>query len=87
MHGYRVIADKGSVKAPHYKVWHYFNSSTCTIWFTCSFTPILNPNLDNMTMKTILALAITTVLFVSCNRYITTYEAANGKAKCGRSIR
>jgi hypothetical protein len=38
-------------------------------------------------MKKILALFAIIVLFASCNRYITTYEAANGKAKCGRMIR
>ncbi|WP_301924290.1 hypothetical protein [Ferruginibacter sp.] len=27
------------------------------------------------------------ILFISCSRGITTYEAANGKAKCGRYIR
>lgn len=28
------------------------------------------------------------VLFISsCSRAITPYEAANGKAKCGRSVR
>lgn len=40
-----------------------------------------------MKMKTLLVVAITTMLFASCNRYITTSEAANGKAKCGRSLR
>ena len=24
---------------------------------------------------------------VSCNRYITPFEAANGKARCGRGVR
>jgi PBP1b-binding outer membrane lipoprotein LpoB len=27
------------------------------------------------------------IFFVSCARGITTYEAANGKAKCGRYLR
>lgn len=27
------------------------------------------------------------LLMVSCNRYITTTEAANGKAKCGRGLK
>ncbi len=27
------------------------------------------------------------ILLASCSRGITTYEAANGKAKCGRYIR
>jgi hypothetical protein len=32
--------------------------------------------------------AIAVILFVSsCSRGITTYEAANGKAKCGRYVR
>lgn len=34
-----------------------------------------------------LLMALAAVLFVSCSRGITTYEAANGKAKCGRYIR
>lgn len=40
-----------------------------------------------MKIKTILAIAVVTTLFASCGRYITTYQAANGKAKCGRSLR
>ncbi|WP_262711675.1 hypothetical protein [Niastella caeni] len=40
-----------------------------------------------MKLLTLLLLAIGIVSLASCNRYITTYEAANGKAKCGRSIR
>ena len=38
-------------------------------------------------MKKILALAGLVLLLASCNRYITTYEAANGKAKCGRMLK
>ncbi|HEU4471228.1 MAG TPA: lipoprotein [Flavisolibacter sp.] len=38
-------------------------------------------------MKKILYLLLAVVLLSSCARSITTYEAANGKAKCGRSIR
>lgn len=37
--------------------------------------------------KALALLALTALLTTSCNRYITTYEAANGKAKCGRMIR
>lgn len=37
--------------------------------------------------NTILLAALLAVLFVSCSRGITTYETANGKAKCGRYIR
>lgn len=33
------------------------------------------------------ALAATLTFLYSCSRSITTYEAANGKARCGRSIR
>ncbi len=34
------------------------------------------------------ALVLSTALYcTSCARGITTYEAANGKAKCGRYIR
>jgi hypothetical protein len=39
-------------------------------------------------MKTMLALlALIIVLASACNRYITPYEAANGKAKCGRQVK
>ena len=38
-------------------------------------------------MKKLLALVALVVVLSSCSRYITTYEAANGKAKCGRMIR
>ena len=38
-------------------------------------------------MKKILALAGLVLILASCNRYISTYEAANGKARCGRIIR
>lgn len=40
-----------------------------------------------MKMRTFLALAALLLLFASCNRYISTYEAANGKARCGRNIK
>ena len=38
-------------------------------------------------MKKVLALVALVVVLSSCNRYISTYEAANGKAKCGRMLR
>jgi hypothetical protein len=38
-------------------------------------------------MKKLLALAGLILILASCNRYITTYEAANGKARCGRMLR
>jgi hypothetical protein len=38
-------------------------------------------------MKKLIALVALIVMLSSCNRYITTYEAANGKAKCGRMLR
>gem|GEM_PF-1372972 len=34
-----------------------------------------------------IVIIIGTALLISCSRSITTYEAANGKAKCGRTIR
>lgn len=40
-----------------------------------------------MKIRTILAIIALITLLASCNRYITPYEAANGKAKCGRSIK
>jgi hypothetical protein len=40
-----------------------------------------------MKTKTTVTLLALIMIFASCNRYISTYEAANGKAKCGRSIR
>lgn len=40
-----------------------------------------------MKTSTILALITLVTLFASCSRVITPYEAANGKAKCGRSLR
>lgn len=30
---------------------------------------------------------LASLLLISCSKGITTYEAANGKAKCGRYIR
>jgi hypothetical protein len=36
---------------------------------------------------TLLLLAIGIVSLASCSRYITTYEAANGKARCGKMVR
>jgi uncharacterized membrane protein len=42
-------------------------------------------------MKKLIALVALVVFLssalASCSRYITTYEAANGKARCGRIIR
>lgn len=43
-------------------------------------------NMDGM-IKTLLFLAICLVILASCNRYITPFEAANGKAKCGKMVR
>jgi hypothetical protein len=41
-----------------------------------------------MKMKTILAIAIVTMLLASsCTRFISPFQAANGKAKCGRGLR
>jgi hypothetical protein len=41
-----------------------------------------------MKMKTLVLLTIAAAMFASaCNRYITTTEAANGKARCGRMLR
>jgi len=37
--------------------------------------------------RTLIVLIVTVVFFASCSRAITPYEAANGKAKCGRSLR
>jgi PBP1b-binding outer membrane lipoprotein LpoB len=37
--------------------------------------------------RTIIALVALILFISSCNRAITPYEAANGKAKCGRAIR
>lgn len=37
--------------------------------------------------NTLLALLLLTLAFASCTRYITPYQAANGKAKCGRGLR
>ena len=40
-----------------------------------------------MKTKNILVLIALVIFFASCSRVITPYEAAHGKAKCGRSIR
>ncbi|MDO9375218.1 MAG: hypothetical protein V4725_05130 [Bacteroidota bacterium] len=41
--------------------------------------------MKKMTLTFAFAAALT--FLFSCSRSITTYEAANGKARCGRSIR
>ncbi len=38
-------------------------------------------------MKQILAVLFLLLFLSSCSRGITTFEAANGKAKCGRYIK
>jgi hypothetical protein len=38
-------------------------------------------------MKTVLSLLLIVMIFASCSRYITPYQAANGKARCGKLIR
>lgn len=35
----------------------------------------------------IILILIICFLFTSCNRYVSPYEAANGKAKCGRGTK
>jgi len=39
--------------------------------------------------KTILpaVIIVAATLFLSCSKGITTYDAANGKAKCGRRLK
>lgn len=37
--------------------------------------------------KATLIIAILSIIFASCARGITPYEAANGKAKCNRYIK
>ena len=37
--------------------------------------------------RTFLALTVIVLFLASCSKVITTYEAAHGKAKCGRSLR
>jgi hypothetical protein len=40
-----------------------------------------------MKPKTLILVAICIAFLASCSRYISPYEAANGKAKCGRMVR
>jgi hypothetical protein len=40
-----------------------------------------------MKLKTLILVAICVAFLASCNKYITPYEAANGKAKCHRMVR
>jgi hypothetical protein len=40
-----------------------------------------------MKLKLLLAIALVALVFASCNRYISTYDAANGKARCGRGLK
>ena len=37
--------------------------------------------------RLVIALVALVLFISSCSRAITPYEAANGKAKCGRSLR
>lgn len=39
-----------------------------------------------MKTKTTLVCLALALIFTACNRYINTYEAAHGKAKCGRML-
>jgi len=41
-----------------------------------------------MKLMPLLLLVLVCIAFLaSCSRYITPYEAANGKAKCGKMVR
>ena len=40
-----------------------------------------------MKLKPLILVAIFIGFLASCSRYITPYEAANGKAKCGKMVR
>ncbi|MFL5748322.1 MAG: hypothetical protein ACJ751_26845 [Niastella sp.] len=40
-----------------------------------------------MKLKILLLIMICIAFLASCSRYITPYEAANGKAKCGKMVR
>lgn len=37
--------------------------------------------------KALIVLFVLSIVFASCSRGITPYEAAHGKAKCGRYLR
>lgn len=54
------------------------------------FTFLLYP-IKELAMKSgkiLLALFLGILVFLtSCNRFITPFEAANGKARCGRGVR
>ncbi len=39
------------------------------------------------TYRLVIALVVIVLFISSCSRAITPYEAANGKAKCGRALR
>ncbi len=49
------------------------------------FYLILTFVLNNLMKKSLIIAALTTLIFSSCSRGITVYQAANGKAKCGRT--
>lgn len=54
------------------------------IYFSNRLPQETNMKTRNSFLFMLLAMAL---IATSCTRYITTYEAANGKAKCGRALR
>lgn len=59
----------------------------CTFFANKDVYPIPKPTKDGMKIKTTLAVVALMIFLASCARSITPYEAANGKARCGRTIR
>ena len=77
----------GPRKSPNFRTLASFYLIECTFFAKNHVNPIPNQTMDGMKMKTTLAVIALIILLASCARSITPYEAANGKAKCGRSIR
>lgn len=72
---------------PKMKFWHHFNGYKNTRNLDSAFDYPVNHKRTVMKKITLLALTALVIAATSCNRYITTYEAANGKAKCGKYIK
>lgn len=77
--GYCFIAFKTVYLLP--QIVRLFNKFLPSVY--CS---ILNPIVMRKRIIPV-ALFASLLIFSSCSRGITTYEAANGKAKCGRHLR
>lgn len=75
--------------APKFGAFLFVHSHTLERKLALWLNPFLSPNRTTMKKPLLFtAIILSAILFLSsCSRGITVYDAANGKAKCGRYVK